>query len=769
MRIVSLGVKILYIIFLGLMCLETSYAQNIRLEGIVQDSIGEPLLGANLIAMPVDEENQNMTFAITDVDGRYRMNLEKDTAYELTISSIGFASFKDTLQFSENTKRNFQLRTSVEELEEVIIRAKMAMLVEGDKTTYRTDQFKTGNERKLRELLKNLPGVEVDRAGNVTVNGKEVTDFLVDGKEFFGGDTKLGVNNIPAEVVEEVEVMDDYHEVDFMKGLEDSERMAMNIKLKEGKKKFTFGETEVGGGDKDRYYVHPTIFYYSPRTTMNFIGSFNNINESPLSFQDVRRFSGGLNFRDNPINIGDGGLSQFSMSQDVLHKKSLFGAANFSHEITEQIQLDAYSILGHHKSKALTENRIEYLTQDNLLEERETNTKDKGLSVLNNIKLRYKPKETVDVAYALMANVSNSDYEGNISSITAMDVNDMNTAQDPYDFELTQHFRLSSQPKFEHTSEITAMHTYKKENHTTDWLFEKPVFSEIIPSVDEGNEYNFLHDYASTTHLGKVNYKHYWVVHPVHHIYPIAGFYFYDQNYTTKDYQLLEDGNTHSFQAAGFNNDISYQLLNPYFGVQYKFQIGRKLIFRPGAVYQQYFWQVNQFNEQIAKQNKGVVLPEFMMEYKQATGKTLKLNYNLKSAFSDAASYANRYSLTGFNQLYRGSEDLENSLYHTFSANYRAISRLHRLMYNLGLNYNRREKSIRQTTILEGIDQISTSIYSEIPENNYSFIGSISKSWRSSSISFSGQAGLSDYSRLVNNEKIDYQSNNYAYQISAAS
>src|SRR5690554_3372590 len=161
MRIVSLGVKILYIIFLGLMCLETSYAQNIRLEGIVQDSIGEPLLGANLIAMPVDEENQNMTFAITDVEGRYRMNLQKDMAYELTISSVGFASFKDTLQFSENTKRNFQLRTSVEELEEVIVRAKLAVLVEGDKITYRTDQFKTGNERKLRELLKNLPGVEV--------------------------------------------------------------------------------------------------------------------------------------------------------------------------------------------------------------------------------------------------------------------------------------------------------------------------------------------------------------------------------------------------------------------------------------------------------------------------------------------------------------------------------------------------------------------------------------------------------------------------------
>src|SRR5699024_917475 len=156
-----------------------------------------------------------------------------------------------------------------------------------------TDKFKTGDERKLREVLKKLPGVEVDREGNVKVNGKKVSKLMVDGQDFFGGDTKLGVNNIPADAVDEVEAIDDYHEVDFMKGLSDSDRMAMNIKLKKDQKHFVFGESEAGGGSKKRYYVHPTLFYYSPETTVNFIGSFNNVNKSPLDWQDVVRFKGG--------------------------------------------------------------------------------------------------------------------------------------------------------------------------------------------------------------------------------------------------------------------------------------------------------------------------------------------------------------------------------------------------------------------------------------------------------------------------------------------
>src|SRR5699024_10344662 len=99
----------------------------------------------------------------------------------------------------------------------------------------------------------------------------------------------------------------------FMKGLSESDRMAMNIKLKEDKKEFVFGEIEAGGGVKERYLLHPTLFYYSDKTTFNFIGSVNNVNESPLDWDDVRRFKGGVaSFLNNPIQSSNAGLSAFS-------------------------------------------------------------------------------------------------------------------------------------------------------------------------------------------------------------------------------------------------------------------------------------------------------------------------------------------------------------------------------------------------------------------------------------------------------------------------
>src|SRR5699024_3088483 len=248
---------------------------------------------------------------------------------------------------------------------------------------------------------------------------------------------------------------------------------------------------------------------------------------------------------------------------------------------------------------------------------------------------------------------------------------------------------------YEHTSEIKAEYSFKKANKLSDWDFDRPIFSDIIP-VEEEEEtpnYNFLQRYNSSTHTANASFKHYWVLNATNHLYPVAGMYFFNQDYETNDFQQLQNGEINDFYAAGFGNDLSYQLLNPYIGLQYKFKIG-EVIFRPGLLYHQYFWQINQFSEKIVNQNKGVFLPEFKMEYKISSSKTLEFNYNLKSSFSDAEKYANRLSLRSFNQLYKGNENIENSLYHNLSLNYHNYSLRTGLTYNLNLNYRRQEKSV---------------------------------------------------------------------------
>ena len=105
------------------------------------------------------------------------------------------------MTITKSETKNYTLFERTESLEEVVIEQEMAVVVKEDTIRYKVDQFKTGDERKLRDILKKLPGVEVDREGNVKVNGKEVKKLMIEGQEFFTGDPKLGVNNIPADAI----------------------------------------------------------------------------------------------------------------------------------------------------------------------------------------------------------------------------------------------------------------------------------------------------------------------------------------------------------------------------------------------------------------------------------------------------------------------------------------------------------------------------------------------------------------------------------------
>ncbi len=146
-------------------------AQQLRLEGQVIDTLQQPLEYANVLAIPRSPA-LDIAFSISDEAGNYKLLLEKDSTYTIEISYIGYKKISEGVSLTQNTRKDFTLIPSNETLEEVLIKKQLPVLVREDTITYRVDNFVTGEERKLREVLKKLPGVEVDRAGNVTVNGK---------------------------------------------------------------------------------------------------------------------------------------------------------------------------------------------------------------------------------------------------------------------------------------------------------------------------------------------------------------------------------------------------------------------------------------------------------------------------------------------------------------------------------------------------------------------------------------------------------------------
>jgi len=298
--------KIIYT-FVLLLTTNLTFSQ-IKMEGLVKDSLNNPLELANVIL--INKETSALeSFAISNANGEYKLSLQKNTSYNLQVSYIGMESISRQIDSKENDiNKDFTLSQS-NVLDAVELTYEMPVKISGDTLIYNADSFNTGTERKLEDVLKNLPGVEVNDDGQIEVEGKVVGKVMVEGKDFFDGDTKIATKNIPSNAIDKVQILKNYSEVGQLSGVQNNQdNIAINIKLKKGKDKFWFGNVTAGVSaiegllnntsdtdvdNQSLYLFQPKLFYYSPKYTVNVIGDLNNIGELAFTRRDYFNFSGG--------------------------------------------------------------------------------------------------------------------------------------------------------------------------------------------------------------------------------------------------------------------------------------------------------------------------------------------------------------------------------------------------------------------------------------------------------------------------------------------
>ena len=194
---------------------------QIKYTGVVKDSIGEPLEMANVIALDTVAKTI-ASYGFSDASGSFKLDLKNNTVYNIKISYVGF---KEISAFVKTKTTNITKNYTMYEdnmLDGINIVAKMPVTVKGDTIIYNADSFKNGSERKLKDVLEKLPGVEINDQGQIEVEGKAVEKIMVDGKEFFSGDTKLATENIPSNAVDKIQVLRNYGDVNQLKGVQNS-------------------------------------------------------------------------------------------------------------------------------------------------------------------------------------------------------------------------------------------------------------------------------------------------------------------------------------------------------------------------------------------------------------------------------------------------------------------------------------------------------------------------------------------------------------------
>jgi hypothetical protein len=209
-----------------------SFSQNIKFEGLVFDTDKIPLEMANVMAVNSSTKAMD-AYAITNDKGKFVLNLKANTEYLIKLSYIGMQNKEISIATKgENITQNITMDYNGIALNDVEIVREMPVSIKGDTIVYNADSFKSGTERKLEDVLKKLPGVEVNADGEVEVEGKKVTKLMVEGKDFFDGDTKLGVKNIPADAIDKIQVLRNYNENSILKGVEKGRKPVLHFVFK---------------------------------------------------------------------------------------------------------------------------------------------------------------------------------------------------------------------------------------------------------------------------------------------------------------------------------------------------------------------------------------------------------------------------------------------------------------------------------------------------------------------------------------------------------
>ncbi|MGK0387195.1 MAG: hypothetical protein ACI849_001818, partial [Patiriisocius sp.] len=403
-----------------------TFAQ-VELKGVVRDSLGAPLELANVIA--INKETSALeSFSVTAEDGTFLLSVSENQTYNMQISYIGMKTFEEELATQEtNMNRDYNL-SSDNSLDTVELSYEMPVTVRGDTLIYNADSFKNGSERKLEDVLKNLPGVEINEDGQIEVEGKVVTKLMVNGKDFFDGDTKLASKNIPSKAVDKIQVLRNYSEVGQLSGVTNNQdNVAINIKLKEGKENFWFGNVTAGVGvaqEEGLYVVQPKLFFYSPKFSLNFIGDLNNIGETALSRRDIRGFGGGFRAPSRSsgtnINLGDNSLNFLTNQNNALEIKNQLGAANFSYSPNEALDITGFAIFNSNRVRSREASFVQYTDSDlgipdESIEELSSERSDQGLLKLS---ASFNPNFENQIDYDVLARMSNDAQEqAQVSSV----------------------------------------------------------------------------------------------------------------------------------------------------------------------------------------------------------------------------------------------------------------------------------------------------------------------------------------------------------------
>ncbi|MCH2033140.1 MAG: carboxypeptidase-like regulatory domain-containing protein [Tenacibaculum sp.] len=718
---------------------------QITMKGVVRDTLKNPLDLANIIA--INQETSVLeSYGITDGKGAYSLKLKKNESYKIQISYIGMKTFEQVISVKDvNLMKDFVLQPD-NSLDEVEITYEMPVTIKGDTLIYNADSFKNGTERKLEDVLEKLPGVEINEDGQVEVEGKVVNKLMVNGKDFFDGDTKLATKNIPSNAVDKIQVLRNYAEVGQLSSVRNNQdNVALNIKLKKGKENFWFGNVTVGGGsspDEGLYLVQPKLFYYSPKYSINFIGDVNNIGEVALNRRDIRGFGGGFRAPSRSsgtsINLGDNSLNFLTSQNNALKIENNLATANFSYSPKSTLDLSGFVIYNNSKILSRETSFVQYTNQelgipDEQTDQSSTERSDQGLVKFS---ASYKPNVNNQVDYDVIGRISKDTQDQNLFSSVIGTTAQLDEVT-PYSINqnLNYYYTLDENNIFA----FEAQHLFKNEDP-----FYNAVLTNTAGNTDPfdstadalgldttQDNYNINQNRRIKSNQLDAKLDYYNLINTKSNINLTFGTIISSQKFNSNIFQFLNDGTTFNptptINDSKIVNDIEYNFSDIYLGVHYRLKAG-KFTLTPGFSLHAYGNTNTQFGQEFGE-DFFRILPDFETRIQFKKSEALTFRYEMRNQFTDVTRLAEALVFNNFNSIQFGEPELQNALSHNLSLFYSSFNLFNYTNVFARASYSSNIDQIRSLTTFENVIRTSTFFNSNFADENVNLFGRVQRTF----------------------------------------
>ncbi len=717
------------------------------ISGIIKDTTSNKFVKNAVVALISQPDSILIKFTRTSDDGYYILKNLPTGKHTLLVTHPSFADYVEDLDV-KGGKENFPLVAVTPKsklLEAVIIKSGSPIRIKGDTTIYTADSFKVSANANVEELLKRMPGIQVDKNGQIKAMGENVEKVLVDGEEFFGDDPGMAVKNLRADAVKEVQVYKRQSDQAAFTGIDDGKsQQTINLKLKEDKKKGYFGKVDAAGGLQksinDRFNTNVLFSSFKGKRKLSAFLLNGNTGQDGLSWQDREKFgdnsefnvsmdedggimfmSGGGGSDEEPnINTENGFLTNVNAGLSYSNKYKDANTLTFSPKFNSQVYDNTMS--------RFTQTQIsDSIFRENAATISNINRQNVKLNAAYDIKI----DSNNSIKFSIAASAYQTESEESRSAATTGENGNLKNTSE-------RDLSINSD-KQSINATVLFKHKFKKNRRTlsinTDFYSLASSANNILQSQNQtfsdGNP-SFLQDINQLRDVERTNKRMLtrWIfTEPLSKKYSMELGYELSRNSGTNNqttfeysnitgkYETLVDSLTNDFDQTITTHKPSFKV--NYAGKKIKFNLGSGIgltdfNFLDKTTQQQYIRNFTNF------------FPEAFLTYSYKGNRNLRFNYNgstRQPSLSQLQPIANNNDL--FNQ-YIGNPDLEQSFSNSFNISHNSYDFIKdRWMYQ-SMRFSTTSNAITNNRIID-LDSGKTTIQpiNTNGNNNMSFYSGI--------------------------------------------